>query len=1182
MDRIPLGPFEIFERIGRGGMGDVYRGCHVAQGVDVAVKVITSKRAQKTTYIKAFRNEVHSMARLDHPGVVMVFDLGEISLDAATRSRGRLQVGSPFVAMELATHGTLGRVRQGLHWKRLKAILYSVLDALAHAHARGVIHRDLKPGNVLLSVQGQQKSPQIKLVDFGLANAMDATDRDPLEAPSSENLHFKIAGTPRYMAPEQIEGQWRDQGPWTDLYALGCLTHYLVNGIPPFSGTLEDILAGHLYKSPPPLEPDFAVPHGFARWVEQLLQKRPGERFRRAADAAYELLRLDTALEGEEFELFASGLDEITNQSWTESELLALSKSNPSGPSRPNTPQSEEVFHTAHAFTETALEINIRNRESQPPNRLAAHDVVVPIPNTWRRHNSTATSSMRLIGAGLGLYGVRSTPLIAREKERDEAWESLKQVHQDGRPRVLAMRGAAGNGKSRLAEWICERAHETGAATIFKARHSRTQGLYEALRRMIMTAIRGHGMNRATLERRIRDKFLERGSVDLRDCQVLARLCVPEEDDDLSFLSPTERFRAIRSFLELEAVERPIIVWFDDVQWGGEALEFISYCMRLGVHLPVLFVLTVRDEALTDDMLEARLLKRLIDLDQNKEVRIGALPSDDHERLVRELLSLEGELASEVAERTDGNPLFAVQLVGDWVQRGVLEVKPEGFCLRKGETAPVPRSIRQVWRERITRVVQTYDAPGLARMALEAAAVLGDEIDLTEWRLVCQKFGVHQLPEDLVERLLESQMALRNEVGWTFSHGMLRETLLQEIQDTGQTSRYQRACVSTLQNIYPPSRREIRERVAMHQLAAGDYSRALEPLLDAASWRIQTCDFDQSRKLLDRHKETMQRLKIPESDERWGQNWLLRITAMLAQGLIREAEEYVERGYELAEEFDWNCRATFVMRRASIARKRGEIDEAEYYYRLAHDLFREIDLHGVGRCLYGIGEIYIFRGDFEAAEEFLSNAEQYIPKATEPYALLLSGQATIHTRRGEHAEARELLLEAVRTFEQLGNRNGMAGVLNSIGELERTCENWEAASSAYEQAREILISIDSRSVVIPRLNMGLMKIASENWREARRILEEGLEELLRNNQKGPLGLLYVALLPCAAATRDWDAWDDYLKRAKVALEDSEAADSDILAHAELAARMAMRGGQPLRAQQADDLAYLQRQSLRVV
>ncbi len=1173
MDRIPLGPFEISERIGRGGMGDVYRGRHLAQGVDVAVKVITSKRAQKTRYIKAFRNEVHSMARLDHPGIVMVFDVGEISLDAATRSRGRLQVGSPFVAMELATLGSITRVRQGLHWKRLKSVLYSILDALAHAHARGVIHRDLKPGNVLLSPHGDRKIPQIKLVDFGLANAMDTTDRSPVDPASDNSFDLKIAGTPRYMAPEQIEGHWRDQGPWTDLYALGCLTYYLIQDDPPFSGELEDILAGHLFEEPPALEPSFQVPQGFHDWVSRLLAKRPAERFRRAADAAYELMQLDASAE-EHFELFASGLEEITDGEWTESEILERAQS-------PETPQSQNVLYSANAFTETAMQVDLRNR-SRPPStgRIEANEVKLPMPETWRRHDSSAHSSMKLIGAGLGLYGVRSIPLVGREDERDRAWESLRGVHRDGHSRVLVMHGAAGNGKSRLAEWICERAHETGVATIFKARHSRTQGLSEAMRRMIVNSLRAHGLGLEDLELRIRKKFLERGSVDLRDCQILSRICVPEQDNS-GFLSPTERFRAIRAYLEFEASERPLIVWFDDAQWGSEALEFVSYCTQLDQSLPVLFMLTVRDEALEPEMLENRLIKRLLEDEMSTDVAVEALPQNAHERLVRELLSLEGELAHEVAVRTDGSPLFAVQLVGDWVQRGVLEVKPEGFSLREGETAPVPRTIRQVWRERITRVVQTYEAPGPARMALEAAAVLGDEIEVREWHAVCRKLGVQEVPEDFVERLIESRMALRNEVGWTFSHGMLRETLQREIRDTGQHSRYQRACVDALKNLYPPSRREIRERIAMHQLAAGDYSRALEPLLDAASWRNQTCDFDQVRKLLDQHQQTLERLKIPQSDERWGQNWLLRIASMLRQGLIAEAGDYVQKGNELAEEYEWNCRPTFVMRRASLARKRGDIDHAEYYYRLAHDLFRSVDLHGVGRCLYGLGEIYIYRGDFDTAETFLNDARQYIPRSTEPYALLLTGIATIHTKRGQNELAREQLHEAVQVFEKLGNRNGMASVLNSIGELERTSENWEEAIAAYEKAREILISIGSRSVVIPQLNIGLMKIAREEWREARRVLEEGLQELLDNNERGPLGLLYVSLLSCSAATRDWDAWDYFLKSARRELEESEAADRDILEHAELAAKVAMRQGQPLRAQQATDLADLQRQALKV-
>src|SRR6185436_14688695 len=133
---IPLGPFRLERRVGRGGMAEVWTGVHAAQQVPVAVKVMTGERARNPQYRAAFRNEVQSVASLDHPGIVLVFDHGEVSREAEEASRGLLPAGSPCLAMELADVGTLAAPAER-SWPELRRILLALLDALAHAHARG-------------------------------------------------------------------------------------------------------------------------------------------------------------------------------------------------------------------------------------------------------------------------------------------------------------------------------------------------------------------------------------------------------------------------------------------------------------------------------------------------------------------------------------------------------------------------------------------------------------------------------------------------------------------------------------------------------------------------------------------------------------------------------------------------------------------------------------------------------------------------------------------------------------------------------------------------------------------------------------------------------------------------------------------------------------------------------------
>jgi serine/threonine-protein kinase len=242
------------------------------------------KVATNAGFVRRFREEVQAVAALDHHGVVMVLDHGVIDANAAAMSE-KLAVGCPWLAMEFCGGGTLKDLHRTLPWSAIKTILLATLDALGHAHARGVIHRDLKPANVLIGTRRDTRAG-LKLSDFGIAGAVDGPD----DIGGSD----AIMGTPRFMAPEQITGAWRDQGPWTDLYSLGCLTHWLVAGKTPFKGVnIPATLVMHMHSPPPKLEAAMPLPAALDAWVAQLLAKRPSERFQCAADASFALASME-------------------------------------------------------------------------------------------------------------------------------------------------------------------------------------------------------------------------------------------------------------------------------------------------------------------------------------------------------------------------------------------------------------------------------------------------------------------------------------------------------------------------------------------------------------------------------------------------------------------------------------------------------------------------------------------------------------------------------------------------------------------------------------------------------------------------------------------------------------------------------------------------------------------------
>ncbi|HKV13164.1 MAG TPA: protein kinase, partial [Thermoanaerobaculia bacterium] len=753
---IPLGPFRLERCIGRGGTAEVWSGVHVGQGVPVAVKVMTGERARRENFRAAFRNEVQAVASLDHPGIVLVFDHAEIGPEGEEASGGLLPAESPALALELADRGTLADLLPlGLSWEEIRRVLLSLLDALAHAHARGVVHRDLKPSNILAFADGDGP-PRLKLADFGLAQAVEREVR-------SDSTEV-VCGTPSYMAPEQLRGQWRDYGPWTDLYGLGCLAWSLATGRPPFTGaSLFELVRLQMDEPPPRFHPIVPVPKGFEGWLRRLLQKDPGRRFLRAADATWALLGLgrteDRPGAG------GGGIDPAE----IPTDVVAFGGLWP-------------------AETNGGDKVSESPGEEPPSARRSP-----PFPSSWERPE-TGPLPMRLVGAGLGLYGLRSIPLLGRFDERSALWQALARVHAERKTRLVVLHGMAGAGKTRLAEWVAERAHEVGGATLLRATHGPNPGGEDGLSRMMARHFRCAGLSPQEILDRMERLFRARRGTDESEWQGFTELMAPGTSHPQT---ARERFGLIERYLERLTHQRPVLLLLDDVQWSADSIAFAHHLLerREAEPKPILLFLTVRDEALAERPLEAAALDELLDLPGASRLEIPPLPAEERAVLTRDILGLEGDLAAEVDARTGGNPLFAVQLVGDWVQRGLIEVGETGFVCRPGEEVWLPDDLHQVWSDRVDRLLERQP-PG-CREALEIAAVLSPTVDRREWEAACRA-GSAPCPPSLPESLVASRLALRAEDGWSFVHAMLRESLERMAREAGRLPAHHRACAAML------------------------------------------------------------------------------------------------------------------------------------------------------------------------------------------------------------------------------------------------------------------------------------------------------------------------------------------------------------------------------------------------
>jgi serine/threonine protein kinase len=275
-----LAPAYVVEcEVGRGGMGIVYRARDARLKRAVAVKVLPPELAFRQEIRTRFLREAEMAAQLSHPNIVPIYTVDE-------------RDGLVYFVMAFVDGETLGSrlaARGRLPIDQVRRIVRQIADALAYAHAKGVIHRDIKPDNILMAAD----TDRALVTDFGIARAVDDSPTDPGGAPAGTRLTATgvAMGTPAYMSPEQCAGDRTIDGR-SDLYALGILAYHMLTGSPPFmGGNSASLLVKQLTEQPAPVRdrrPD--VPPDLAAIVMKLLQKSPADRF---ADAGALIRALD-------------------------------------------------------------------------------------------------------------------------------------------------------------------------------------------------------------------------------------------------------------------------------------------------------------------------------------------------------------------------------------------------------------------------------------------------------------------------------------------------------------------------------------------------------------------------------------------------------------------------------------------------------------------------------------------------------------------------------------------------------------------------------------------------------------------------------------------------------------------------------------------------------------------------
>lgn len=616
------------------------------------------------------------------------------------------------------------------------------------------------------------------------------------------------------------------------------------------------------------------------------------------------------------------------------------------------------------------------------------------------------SESISLRSAGVGLFGLRTPPLVGREREKSALWSALRECAAAREARVVLLEGPAGVGKSALAEWTRRRVGEGDYAALLRSTHEPNVVGEVALSGTVARAMRLQGLKPDPAMVRIREHFEELG-FDAHEELALefAARQFPGTSDRRRLQQPAEWHAFLLEFAQRAGGGRPTVWVIEDVHLSSATLEFLKVAAR--AEFPLLIIAT------------ARTLPGDVGLVAHR-MTLSPLAEHEMRQLVDAHLPLEPQLCESLLARSQGSPMFAMQLLGDWVDRELLKAGPMGYRADPTAVAQLPDNIHDVWRARTMSSLQGPD--GLRALCL--VAVMGEHVDRLEWAEASRRLGIED-PSAELERLGRAGLVMVGHHTLRLEHALLRESTLRDLQ---QPERYHRAVVDALSSAVPTPRRI--ERIARHLWAANDRHEAFSRLYDAIiAYRTQ-----------DEHDVII--FLVPLLRE-WARATGKTQSMKLAHGLTLLGAEFMRRdgaasGREAAEEA------------AAIVFARGDIEH------VIAEADRLRCLAAISICLSKAARARAI--SLEEALPYYQWARRVAVAANDigKVAFIASHEAAVLRELNLPEQARAVLEETVtRTISDDLPPRAAALVLQQHADLFALNDQFDAAINACEQALEL-------------------------------------------------------------------------------------------------------------------------------
>lgn len=985
--------YTIERLLGEGATAQVYLAADSISGSPTALKVARRNLAVHRRFRARFAREVALAAQVTHEHVVPVRDFGV------------LEDGRPYVALAYAEAGNLkDLLARGFRVSQVLFLLEQVCLALANLHARGLLHQDLKPENILLHEEDGHLSAWV--ADLGVADEVRQIARDS----------GLVAGTPTYMAPEQLSGKRQEFGPWTDLYALGLILYEAMGGVRPHSATGRKQLLADRMLPPPPLKAITHLPPELHELVAILLDPEPRQRLDRAADVRRRLRDIRRLL-GTEEELRVNVSTGPTELEYTDPVAKAL--------------LSE---------TTTSLGEYIWNRV--PPKTMPSEP---PPPFIGERPSS------------LKLLALREIPLMAREEILAEIWDIARDVVQQKRPRVVLLIGERGAGKTRIANHTAHVLDEGGWMEVVHLRYQDPPGLDDGYMGAVREILVPWNDTRAALQARLarwlaRDKESSLTRT-LDEAGLLARWCglqlpgetIPNAGLGLHFLY---------KHLDLRSWRGGGCIVMDDVHLAvepGDGLALAEAVLDEAVgRRPLLILATLPSDALQD----AGLRERLDVLQERGAVRIDVdqLSREQIARVLSESLPLAPALATAVARRVEGYPLHASMLLRECAARGLLrfEESSHTFVLDPALelSSVMPGDLEELYRRRLQSAVESTEDPAEAGEALAAIALTTQDPPVEV---------IREVAEVGLELLLATGLVHQERGLVRFEDKALKETARRLAEDLPSLAIQHAGLAQAWGNLGKSTGADVDLPLGLHRLRSGRPDKAVGPLLNCVRSMVEQGRYTAALQAAD--------LAVIAADRSATRNHTALPVRMEARRLKALALMELDRPEEAAEQANeagdlgWGerlIRTRLTVLKARAASELGNEDQARRLLGSAHGSFWAM------RDNQGLAEVAACRAALARRENHLHSAiEQYeeaLRLRPEPDSIgvdALSGLVHICLQQGRPEDAKPMVERLARAARKTGDTRFSAqasfaagNVMLAQGRLKESSLHFRAAQAA--------------------------------------------------------------------------------------------------------------------------------------